>query len=143
MLCFTPQERTVLCALAVIILTGSSLHYAFKKYPQLKDSVNLIESDRIYPKVDLNTASLDELISIPYIGTYTAQNIIQYRKENGLFTNIIQVKSVKGIRDKNYTKFAKYLKVNQNKPRGFVLEPYTNPRGLFWLLYQKGVGNDN
>ena len=70
-----------------------------------------MDSDVIYQKVNLNTASQEELITIPYIGEYTAQAIIQYRQNNGLFSSIEEVKKVKGIRDKNYLKFKKYLVV--------------------------------
>ncbi len=111
MLPFTKQERTVVSFFVVIIFSGSLLHYAFKKYPALHDTVNLIDSDRMYRKVDINTGSREELIAIPYIGEYTALNIIQYRRQNGPFTAIDQIKNVKGIRAKNYEKFYHYLKV--------------------------------
>lgn len=108
---FTQQERTVLSLLVLTALSGSILQHAFKKFPALADIVNLIDSDRIYSKVDLNTASAEELVEVPYIGEYTASNIIRYRQEHGLFTAIEQVKNVKGIREKNYEKFRGYLSV--------------------------------
>jgi len=110
MFSFTKQERLVLYLFAVIVLFGSSLQVAFKKYPSLGNIVNLIDSDRIYYKVDINTASFEELVSIPYIGEYTAKNIINYRREHGSFTTRAQLKQVKGIRDKNYQKFFPHLK---------------------------------
>jgi len=115
MFSFTKQERLVLYLFVLIVLFGSSLQVAFKKYPSLGDIVNLIDSDRIYYKVDINTASFEELVNIPYIGEYTANNIIKYRQEQGSFANIEQVKNVKGIRDKNYQRFYKYLKVLKTK----------------------------
>jgi len=110
MFSFTKQERLVLYLFVLIVFFGSSLQVAFKKYPSLGDIVNLIDSDRIYHKVDINTASFEELVNIPYIGEYTANNIIKYRQENGSFTARDQLKKVKGIRDKNYQKFFPYLK---------------------------------
>jgi len=110
MFSFTKQERLVLYLLVLIVLLGSSLQFAFKKYPFLGDIVNLIDSNRIYHKVDINTASFDELVNIPYIGEYTANNIIQYRREHGMFTTRDQLKKVKGIRDKNYQEFYPHLK---------------------------------
>jgi competence ComEA-like helix-hairpin-helix protein len=91
-------------------LFGAILHYAFARYPMLADIVNLIDSDRIYAKADINTSSVEELIDIPYIGEYTANNIVLYRQEHGPFNAIEQIKNVKGIRDKNYEKFYRYLK---------------------------------
>jgi len=73
--------------------------------------VNLIDSEQIYFKVDINTAALEELIDVPYIGRYTAENIIRYRQENGPFKDKAHVKKVKGVRDKNYERFYKYLKI--------------------------------
>jgi len=100
-----------LLLLAVVIFSGSFLNSIFKKYPQLKDMVNLIDGDQLYPKIDINTASREELISIPYIGDYTAKEIIRYRQKHGPFTAIDQIKSVKGIRQKNYEKFRSFLKI--------------------------------
>ena len=111
MIYFTKQEKWILLLLAVVIFTGSLIQIIFKKYPHIDNIVNLMDSDIIYQKVNLNTASQSELISIPYIGEYTAQAIIQYRRNNGLFSSIEEVKKVKGIRDKNYAKFKKYLVV--------------------------------
>jgi len=110
MFSFTKQEQLVLYLFVGIVLSGSLLQYAFKKYPPLSNIVNLIDSDRIYFKVDINSASFEELVSIPYIGEYTAANIIKYRQENGPFTTREQLKKVKGIRDKNYQKFFPHLK---------------------------------
>jgi len=111
MFSFTKQERTVLFLFALIIFFGSTLQYAFKKYPALKDIVNLIDSDRIYSKTDINTGSVGELVDVPYIGEYTAANIVRYRQQHGPFTSIEQIKNVKGIREKNYKKFYRYLKI--------------------------------
>ncbi len=111
MFSFTKQEQTVLRLFIAITLLGSVLHYAFKKYPTLHDAVNLIDSDKIYAKININTASVQELVSIPYIGEYTAENIRQYRQNNGPFTSVEQIKNVKGVRDKNYLKFRQHLKL--------------------------------
>jgi len=119
MLSFTKQERIVLSLFVLIVLSGSIFQYAFKKYPSLKDIVNLIDSDRIYSKIDINSASFEEFVEIPYIGEYTASNIIQYRQTHGPFTEIKQIKNVKGIRDKNYQRFYRHLKVAKSeKSRG-------------------------
>ena len=103
----------VLGLLVLVLLLGSGVSYAFKRFPSLGDMVNFIESDQIYFKADLNTASFEELVDVPYIGKYTAENIIRYRLEHGPFTAVEDAKKVKGIRDKNYERFYKYLKVSK------------------------------
>ena|SRR3989338_8337498 len=111
MLSLTKQERTVLVLFVAVMLSGSILHAAFKKYPHLYDIVNLIDSDVLYSKVDINTASLEELVGVPYIGEYTANSILRYRQSRGSFHNLEELKNIKGIREKNYKKFIPYLKL--------------------------------
>ena len=111
MFVFTKQERAVLSLFIFINLLGSAIHYSFRKYPSFGDIANPIDGERIYFTVDLNTATVEKLVDVPYIGKYTAENIIRYRERQGPFTSIDQVKGVQGIREKNYERFKKYLKV--------------------------------
>ncbi len=47
--------------------------------------------------VNINTADLETLQTLPKIGPKIAQAIIDYRNENGLFQNIGQITEVPGI----------------------------------------------
>jgi competence protein ComEA len=47
--------------------------------------------------ININTASQDELEGLPGIGPVTAQKIIAFREENGLFNNIETILDVPGI----------------------------------------------
>lgn len=59
------------------------------------------ESDE---KIDINTATLEELDKIPGIGPVTAQKIIDYREKNGPFKTIQDLKKVGRIGDKTLEK---------------------------------------
>jgi competence protein ComEA len=48
-------------------------------------------------QVNINTASAEELASLPGIGPTTAQRIVEYRTENGPFARIEDLLNVAGI----------------------------------------------
>lgn len=48
-------------------------------------------------KIDVNTATVEELQTLPGIGKEIAQRIVQYRQNHGPFTQIDELKNVKGI----------------------------------------------
>ena len=53
-------------------------------------------------KININIATQSELETLPGIGTATAVKIITYRKENGKFKTIEDIKKVKGIGESKY-----------------------------------------
>ena len=62
-------------------------------------------------KVNINKASQVELETIPGIGPSTALKIIDYRKQNGKFKSIEDIKNVSGIGDAKYEKMKDYITV--------------------------------
>lgn len=62
-------------------------------------------------KININTASKEELDTLPGIGEATAQKIIEYRNKNGKFSNIEEIKEVSGIGDSKFEKIKDYIKV--------------------------------
>lgn len=61
--------------------------------------------------VNINTATQTELETLPGIGPSLALKIINYRKENGKFKSIEELKSVSGIGENKYEEIKKYIYV--------------------------------
>jgi competence ComEA-like helix-hairpin-helix protein len=62
--------------------------------------------------INLNTAGINELITVPGLGTKTAEKIIQYRAEIGSFSNIEQLKEIKGIGTKKFNLIKVYVYID-------------------------------
>jgi competence protein ComEA len=61
--------------------------------------------------VNLNTATLDELVALPGIGPAKAQAIVDYRVKHGGFKSVEELKDVKGIGAKRFEKLKAELTV--------------------------------
>jgi len=64
-----------------------------------------------FAAVNINTATKDELIALQGIGPAKAQAILDYRKQNGPFKSVDDLKSVKGIGAKRLEKLRADLTV--------------------------------
>jgi competence protein ComEA len=53
-------------------------------------------------KIDINKATLQELVQLKGIGEKTAEQIIEYRTNVGKFTKIEDIMNVKGIGEKKF-----------------------------------------
>ena len=64
-----------------------------------------------FSSVNINTATQTELETLPGIGPSIALKIINYRKENGKFSSIDDLKNVSGIGEAKFEKIKKYITV--------------------------------
>lgn len=62
--------------------------------------------------VNINTASQEELASLPNIGPAKAKAIVEYRKANGEFKTLEELKKIKGIGDKTFEKLKPQLSLS-------------------------------
>lgn len=80
-----------------------------------KSLVQTVESVVNYVGVELNTASVHLLSYVSGIGTTVAQNIVQYRSENGAFKNRQELLSVPKLGAKTFEQSAGFLRVANSK----------------------------
>jgi competence protein ComEA len=62
-------------------------------------------------KININTATVEELDTLPRIGIVLAQRIVDYRAEHGAFKAIEDIKNVKGIGDGLFQDFKELITV--------------------------------
>jgi len=64
------------------------------------------------PKIDINTANLQQLMELPGIGESKGKAILAYREQHGKFRRVEQLLDIKGIGEKMLAKMKPYLQIN-------------------------------
>lgn len=76
-------------------------------FQKIKQYLNLDNAS--IKKININTASIDELKAHPYIKFSIANPIVAYRNEHGAFAKIEDIKKIMAVTDDVYNKLAPYL----------------------------------
>ena len=64
-------------------------------------------------KVNLNTASIEQLTTLPGVGPKLAARIVEYRQKSGTFRSTQELMNVKGVGEKNFAKIEAWLSVGE------------------------------
>lgn len=62
-------------------------------------------------KIDLNTATAEQLDALPGVGPVTAQKILAWRTEHGRFRSVAELQEIDGIGPKSYAEIAPHVRV--------------------------------
>lgn len=62
-------------------------------------------------RIDLNLATVAELMTLPGIGQAKADSIVRYREKNGAFSSIEEIKQVEGVKEGVYNRIKDNIKV--------------------------------
>jgi competence protein ComEA len=65
--------------------------------------------------VNLNTATLTELMQLPHVGARTAERILAFRKQHGAFQRPEELMNVKGVGEKSFARLKPYLQASAPK----------------------------
>ena len=93
------QERQVVLFLSAMALAGMGIDFLSKRFATVKIIASLTQD---IGKIDLNQADKDMLKSVGGIGEKIAVRILEYRLQQGGFTSVGELKSVKGITGSKY-----------------------------------------
>lgn len=79
-------------------------------YRQGEEEIEL-QNETSSGKINVNTATKEQLMSLPGIGQTTAINILEYIKSHGKLKNIEDIQNVKGIGESKYVKIKDLIDV--------------------------------
>ncbi len=108
MLNLTQEERKVILFLAAIALLGVGSNFLVKQF-SIARNITCLSQD--LAKINLNSADKKLLMEISGIGEKLAGRIIDYRNERAGFTEVEELKEIKGITGPKFTKIKEYLTV--------------------------------
>jgi comEA protein len=105
---------SALIASAILIITHIQREKALSKIDVVHSAFEIYSEEIIPEKININTASLEELETLPRIGPVIANRIIEYRKTYGKFQSIEEITKVKGIGKKTFEKIKKMITIKDN-----------------------------
>ncbi|MEW9667326.1 helix-hairpin-helix domain-containing protein [Ammoniphilus sp. 3BR4] len=97
--------------LAKSLLDGEVVYVPIKGELPAEGQVLGSDPSQPKPRVNINTASAEELTGLPGIGEVKAAAIIDYRTKQGMFKKESDLKNVTGIGDKLYEKVEEHIRV--------------------------------
>ncbi len=110
-----PNPRTLIMIITLIgvfiIISVSVILHLSSPEPIAYTSDEIAEMH--LERINLNTATAEELSLLPDIGATLAGRIIAYREAQGAFTSVNELLSIEGIGANAYAKIAPYVTVDQ------------------------------
>jgi len=92
-----------------IIQVGETYGLPDSAFQKIKQYLTLENAS--VKKININTATVDELKAHPYIRYNIANSIVSYRNEHGSFSKLEDIKKVMAVSDEVYNKILPYLAI--------------------------------
>ena len=103
--------RALFVIVAVLAMAALPAAAAQQKSPAAKPAARASAAPTT--PVNINTATQEQLESLPGLGAKVAQRIIEYRQKNGNFKKVEDLMNVKGVGEKSFLKLKPMLTISQ------------------------------
>lgn len=101
--------RTLYALVAVALLLAAAQPLAQSTTSRTR-SASAVAAKPAGP-VNLNSATLEDLATLPGIGEKTAAKILEYREKNGPFKKVEELMNVQGVGEKSFLKLKPQITV--------------------------------
>ena len=109
------------CLLCVLLIYLVSMRFINKHNIEISENNTAFSTEYVETEaasdglmININTDNIYELTLLPGIGTSKAEAIIEYRRENGDFTQLEELMNIKGIGESTFNKLKPYICVENN-----------------------------
>ena len=103
----------------VLLLLSVMMPFPIPSVPTVTLDAGIVQNETIFcdgcnplifgQSLNINTASIDHLMSLPNIGEKRAKVILEHRMKNGKFQNLKDLDEVQGIGPKTLLKLQPYI----------------------------------
>lgn len=110
---FTEQAATDYLNMAQVVQDGMKIQVPSSEALEQNQIYGPEESEQSGQpqKINLNTATKEQLMTLPGIGAARAEEILRYRQEQGGFETIEDIMKISGIKDAAFQKIKEYITV--------------------------------
>lgn len=105
----TPEADAFYVNLAEPVQDGQKLYFPTAEEAKTLETVTKAKEEGL---VNINTASVEELCTLPGIGASKAADIVRYREKNGAFRNKEDIMQVSGIKQNAYDRLCDRITVS-------------------------------
>lgn len=102
------KETIALIVLISILIVINIFQYL--KWQKNKKTFELIIEESM-KQISINTADVNDFEALPGVGPALARRIVEYRKNNGNFKKISDLKKVKGIGENLFKRIEPFIKL--------------------------------
>ena len=104
--------RLVLSCLLLGVFLGRRTNKSYIQIQDIQEAPTQVTESQTPTKININTATVQELQLLPGIGEALAQRIVDYRETNSNFKTIEELMNVSGIGEKKFDSVKEFITVS-------------------------------